>query len=112
VTTSNSTDQSNSRYVQGGDTDRLSQRLGWWERKEMLFADDDITFEITPEYHHRPDKVAFVMYGNRDLIWLVLQYNTIIDIITEFVTGNTIRLPTPSRVAREILINQTGGKVV
>lgn len=107
-----STDKRNSRYVQGGETDIYEQRLGWWDRRDLPIADDDITFEITPEYNQRPDKVAFKVYGNRDLIWLVLQYNTILDIITEFVTGKTIRLPTPARVTGKLLINSTGGKPI
>lgn len=108
----NSTDKRNSRYVQGGVTDRYSQRLGWWERNIFEWQDDDVVIEITAEYHQRPDKVAYDMYGNRDLIWLVLQYNTILDVTTEFVVGKTIRLPTQSRTSREILISSTGGNKV
>ena len=108
----NSTDKKHSRYVQGGDTDRYRHRLGWWERRELPLADDDITFEITPQYEHRPDKVAYDVYGNRDLVWLVLQYNTILDVVTEFVVGEKIRLPSQTRVTREILTKQTGGKRV
>ena len=109
---SNSTEKRNSRYVQGGLTDRYPDRLGWWERTIYTPQDNDIVIEITNEYQHRPDKVAYTYYGSRDLDWLVLQYNTIVDVVTEFVVGRTIRLPSQSRVQSEILINQPGGNIV
>ena len=42
----NSTEIRNSRYVQGGETDRYANRLGWWERRAMPRQDDDIRYTI------------------------------------------------------------------
>lgn len=109
---SNSVEKRFSRYVQGGETDRYKERLGWWERRSFDFSDDDITFEITPEYEQRPDLIAHAVYGQAKLEWLVLQYNTILDITTELVRGKELRLPHPSRLSRNILTESTGGKVV
>lgn len=86
-----------SRYVRGGDTLQRGNKAGWWERKILPTNYDDITVEITPKYNKRPDLVAFDFLGNPNLQWLVLQYNSIVDINTEFVTGQTITLPTRSR---------------
>jgi hypothetical protein len=91
------------RYVQGGDTDQLPDRLGWWERKLLTTSTSDIAVLIQPQFHQRPDKMAAVVYGKSSLMWLVLQYNNIIDVNVEFVTGATIMLPPPSRVQRELL---------
>lgn len=95
----------NSRYVQGGDTEVLSNSLGWWEKRTDILTDqsDDITFYITSEFQYRPDKVAYTIYGRHDVEWLILQYNGILDVNTEFVSGKTIKLPSPTRLFTEIL---------
>jgi len=103
-----STDKKFSRYVQGGQTFRTDVRLKWWERRKLEKRDTDLFFEITPKYAGRPDLIAFDVYNNVALNWLVLQYNTIMDINLELIAGKTIRLPTPERVIFDI-INQTSG---
>lgn len=106
----NSVDQKKSRYVQGGDTDRLSNRLGWWERITLPSHPTDFSFLITARYHQRPDLVAKDVYGSANLMWLVLQYLNIVDINTEFVSGKTILIPTTERVLSSLLGRSTGGK--
>lgn len=91
------------RYVQGGRTHQLADRMGWWERTNLARSDTDVTVTIQSKYHRRPDKMAFDVYGKASLMWLILQYNNIIDINEEFVTGATIILPTPSRARAELL---------
>ncbi len=108
----NSADQSKSRYTQGGVVDRFQNRLGWWERFTLPRRSDDVTFIITRQYERRPELVAFSMYGQVSLMWLVLQYNQIVDINTEFVAGKTLVLPTFARVQTNILSQQVGGNRV
>lgn len=110
--TTNSAESNNGRYVQGGLTDRFRNRLGWWERFPLERQTDDIRVTITKDTEGRPDLVAFRIYKKATLMWLVLQYNNIVDINTEFVAGKTIVLPTPRRVQVSILSNSTGGNVV
>lgn len=115
--TNNNTNKSNfnsvlnrdSRYVQGGTTNVYSNRLGWWERTTFTYDVSDLYVLITKDYAHRPDRVAYDFYGKTSLMWLVLQYNNIVDPATEFVEGKQIRLPAPSRVTREITTQRTGG---
>jgi len=108
----NSTENRYSRYTQGGTTDRYPTRLGWWDRTQFSISDTDVTFIITAKHQFRPDLVAYEVYQNRELMWLVLQYNNILDVMTEFVEGKELRLPILSRVLTEIVVGSTGGNVV
>ncbi len=100
-----------SRYVQGGETETFDKRLGWWERDIITVSQDasDIFITIASQYDKRPDRLAFDMYGRSGLQWLVLQYNSIVDINEEFIAGREIRLPEPSRASLTFLNKRTGG---
>lgn len=102
----------NSRYIQGGLTQPSQSRLGWWERDIIPTADDDVSFNITVDFAQRPDMIAFAIYDNPNLAWLVLQYNTIQDIETELVVGKTIKLPSRNRVLTSILARPVGKTLV
>lgn len=100
----NSLDRKYSRFVVGGKTYQVGDFLGWWEKKDIpKNALDDIKFIITSEFSLRPDKIAKYVYGREDFQWLVLQYNTIVDINEELVTGKTIILPSYQRVMFNII---------
>lgn len=94
-----------SRYVQGGTTTVFNQgrRLGWWERKLFTTSSTDIEFTITPKYQYRPDILAYDLYGDSELQWFIMQYNNVIDLYSDFITGNVITLPTESRLRTELL---------
>lgn len=104
-----STELRKSRYVQGGSTEVHPTRLGWWERRNIPRANDDISVTIDQKYTKRPDLVAYDAYGSASLQWLVLQFNNILDINTEFVEGKTIFLPTEQRLFMEIMNKPVGG---
>lgn len=107
--TNNSTEWRNSRYVQGGETDRFQKRLGWWERRAIPRQDDDLRIVVGAEEAQRPDLIANRVYGKANLAWLVLQYNNIVDEKTELTISTELRLPTQRRVILDILTNPTGG---
>lgn len=107
--TNNATEIKTSRYVQGGTTNRYRNRLGWWERKIFTKSDTDLTVTIRSNENHRPDLVAQRVYQKPALSWLVLQYNNIVDVQTEFTTGTELRLPTQRRVTLDLLTQPTGG---
>lgn len=107
-----SADNPTSRFVQGGVTDVYTNRLGWWEADIFESATDDITIALDAKYNRRPDLLAYDMYGKANLMWLVLQYNLIVDINEEFVTGASITLPSKSRVFSSIMVSQAGGNPV
>lgn len=114
MATRNSTQNRISRYVQGGETDIYSTRLGWWERELESFQtrSDDLIVPIQPKHDKRPDKFAADYFGRSTLAWIVLQYNNIVDINEEFTAGRKIRVPLPSRVTLDFLTNNTGGNFI
>lgn len=61
---------------------------------------DDILFEITSEYTYRPDLLAHITYGRRELWWVFAQRNLDIlkDPVFDFVAGTKIYLPDPSEL--------------
>ena len=58
---------------------------------------DDIVFEITTEFTYRPDLLAHITYGRKDLWWVFAQRNLDIlkDPVFDFVAGTKIFLPDP-----------------
>lgn len=94
----------NSRYVQGGESSVGEKFIRWWERKTYDKDNtSDVTYNISTVYAGKPDLIAFDYYGKHDLGWLVLQYNSIVDINEELAEGKIIFLPSKSRVFYEIL---------
>ncbi len=106
------TDQRLSRYVQGGLSDKFNKRVGWWERFAMPQSNDDIIYIIENSVDKRPHLVAKKVYNQVRLSWLVLQYNNIVDIETEFRTGTELKLPTQQRVFTQITSHPVGGKPI
>jgi|TARA_B110000977_G_scaffold140418_1_gene178284 hypothetical protein len=57
----------------------------------------DILFQITTQYTYRPDLLAHITYGRKDLWWVFAQRNLDVlkDPIFDFVAGTKIYLPDP-----------------
>lgn len=91
------------RYDIGGTTEKFNNGNGFWKRTTFNTAYDDITIKITKKYHLKPWMVAHDFYGDASLSWLVLQYNGILDTITEFTEGNTIKIPSQNRLKMSII---------
>jgi len=110
--TSISTENRNSRLVQGGLTDIYNNRLGWWEKRILPKQDDDYRLIILEQEAARPDLIAYRAYGKATYAWLVLQYNNIVDPELELVAGKSIVLPTQARLTLDIITKPEGGKPV
>jgi hypothetical protein len=108
----NSTDNRNSRMVQGGLTDRYSNRLGWWERRKLTKQDNDLKINVLEHEAARPDLISYRVYGKAKYAWLVLQYNNIVDPETELTTGTELVLPTKQRLTLDILTKSEGGNPI
>ena len=56
---------------------------------------DDFVFKIEPQYTHRPDLLAYDLYGTHKLWWVFTQRNldTLQDPIYDFVPGTEIYIP-------------------
>lgn len=102
-----SLDRVNSRYVQGGTTEDLPNRLGFWDRKVFPRDTTDRVITLEAKYDRRPWLLAHDLYKDSRLMWFLLQYNTIVDIDTEFVAGAEITYPTPYRLRVGLLSRGT-----
>lgn len=109
ISSRTSVQQSKSRYTQGGDTEVFERRLGWWERLPLEKSSDDMRITLSVQYDKRPDRLAADYFGSSAFMWLVLQYNSIVDINEEFVAGKEIRLPEVSRGLITFTGRRTGG---
>ncbi len=107
-----STENRNSRLVQGGLTDIYNTRLGWWERQKFERQDDDYIVVLLDQEAGRPDLIAHRVYGKAIYSWLVLQYNNIVDPELELIAGATIALPSQARLTLDIITKPEGGKPV
>jgi len=108
--TTSSVNNRNSRYVQGGETNLLKNRTGWWERKKFVRQDDDIRIVIEQNEGKRPDLISNRIYGKAIYAWVVLEYNNIVDVETEMLPGKELFLPTQQRLILDIITRPTGGK--
>lgn len=64
--------------------------------------DDDYRYIIENQYRHRPDLLAYDLYGNAKLWWVFVQRNmdVIKDPIFDFEPGTTIYLPKKSNLEK------------
>jgi hypothetical protein len=63
---------------------------------------DDFRYVIESQYKHRPDLLAYDLYGNPKLWWVFVQRNmdVIKDPIYDFETGTTIYIPKKSNLQK------------
>jgi len=63
---------------------------------------DDFRYVIENQYRHRPDLLAYDLYGNPKLWWVFVQRNmsVIKDPIYDFEPGTTIYLPKRSNLEK------------
>ena len=63
---------------------------------------DDYVYTIENQYRHRPDLLAYDLYGNAKLWWVFVQRNmsVIKDPVYDFEPGTVIYIPKKSNVAR------------
>lgn len=64
--------------------------------------DDDFLYTIENQYKHRPDLLAYDLYGNPKLWWVFVQRNmsVIRDPIYDFEPGTRIYLPKKSNLSK------------
>ena len=99
-----------SRYVQGGVSDVVGNKIGWWDRTVIPYgAYDDITITIDNVTKERADLIAYTYYGTSELEWLILQYNNVVDIKEDLCYGTTIKIPSASRTMSSICSKSVAG---
>ena len=109
IRNSNSVENRGSRYVQGGETTVHPNRLGWWERGDIPQMNTDVVVRVQQREVGRPDLIAHRVFGKSTMMWLLLQYNNIIDINEEIVLGRRLRVPDGRRTLMDLMSGRTGG---
>jgi len=76
------------------------------EIRSITAEDDDILYEIEPQYTYRPDLLAYDLYGSSKLWWVFANRNmdTIKDPVFDFVPGTKIYLPKQSNLREDLTI--------
>lgn len=79
-----------------------SGELGTFQIRPIPVSDDDVLYTIENQYIHRPDLLAFDLYGTSKLWWVFAQRNMDIlkDPIYDFVAGISIYLPNESELKK------------
>ena len=92
ATYSNESPYANTQIVNG-------QYLGFLKIRPVPAYDDDILYTIESQYQHRPDLLAYDLYGSVKLWWVFAQrnMNVLKDPVYDMVTGTRIYLPQGAR---------------
>jgi len=82
------------------ETTQFNNELDILNMRTIPNEDDDPSYTIMKKYEHRPDLLAFDLYGNVGLWWVFVNRNRDIikDPIWDFTAGTIIRLPTRNTV--------------
>lgn len=77
-----------------------NQYLDYFQIRPVAAEDDDFLYKIESQYAHRPDLLAFDLYGTSKLWWVFIQRNmdVIQDPIYDFVPGVQIYIPKKSKL--------------
>lgn len=83
---------------------RNGQYLDILSIRPVPAENDDILYEIEPQYTHRPDLLAYDLYGSHKLWWIFAQRNmdTLKDPVYDFVAGTKIYLPKGRNVSAQL----------
>lgn len=105
---SNSLYLNTSRYVHGGDSEQADNRIEWWSRRVLPPDSSDITYVVENFYEGNPQAIATVFYGEPRYWWVICQFNSILDPISEITAGRTLLIPTSDRL-NLMLTGRKGG---
>lgn len=91
-----------SQYSPWSSTPQNALYLELLEIRPVPAEPDDYQYVIEGQYKHRPDLLAYDLYGNAKLWWVFVQRNmsVIKDPIYDFEPGKVIYLPKKSNLER------------
>lgn len=80
-------------------------KAGWLDTlvpPAIILDGEQSQYAIEPKYQHRPDRLAYDLYGSSKLWWVFAAANRdqLEDPVWDFVSGLQITLPSPSSVKR------------
>lgn len=68
----------------------------------IVLDGEESPYTVEPKYQHRPDRLAYDLYGSSKLWWVFAAANRdqLEDPVWDFVSGLKITLPSPNSVKR------------
>ena len=80
------------------------QYLDILDIRSVPAENDDILYEIEPQYTYRPDLLAYDLYGSHKFWWVFAQrnMNVLKDPVYDFVAGTQIYLPKERNITAEL----------
>lgn len=98
-----------SRILQGGTSYISGTKIAWWDMRNIRGDDiQETQYTVTLSTAGRPDLIAFDVYANSELEWVVLQYNNIVDVLEELVIGKQLLLPSRAYINTNIITKPSG----
>lgn len=94
-----------SRYAAGGSTE-VGDKLEWWNRTNYTLTGTESVFTITDKYQGRLDLIAYDLYQDSSMWWIIAMLNNILDPFTEIVVGRELYVPT-----KQNAIKMMGAKI-
>jgi hypothetical protein len=84
------------------DTAVIQNYLGILSIRPVSSEPDDFLYIIEPQYSHRPDLLAYDLYGTSKLWWVFIQRNLDVlqDPIYDFIPGVEIYIPKRSGLSK------------
>ena len=83
-------------------TSVIQNYLGILSIRPVSSEPDDFLYTIEPQYSHRPDLLAYDLYGTSKLWWVFIQRNLDVlqDPIYDFIPGVEIYIPKRSGLSK------------
>ena len=83
---------------------RSDGSLGILKIRQVPANSDDPLYTVEPQYHHRPDLLAYDLYKDQRLWWIFAQRNLDVmeDPIYDLTAGKQIYLPQADKVKEEL----------
>lgn len=97
--------QKNGRYILGGSTEVSAKFIEWWNKQVVPRDPSDVLYMLEAKYVGRLDLLAYTFYGDPGLIWIILQYNNILDPDTELIAGYPLLIPVQAKVDKHFKVN-------
>lgn len=85
-------------------TDNSKGYLDIMTFRDFTKQDDDILWEVTKKYEHRPDLLAYHLYQDQNLWWVFAMRNSAIlkDPVYDMLPGIKIHLPKLSTLRKDL----------
>lgn len=85
-------------------TPQSANRIGRYVHRSIPASSDDQTIVIDPKHNHRPDLLAYELYGSPSYWWVFCSRNIgiIRDPIWDFVAGTEITVPSNKHLKENI----------